>query len=299
MQYPFLLLCLLLVTSACTHSVAAKSSTKPLASQWRACLDSPGGEIGFQMELHWNGAQGEWVAWILNGSERIRVGETQWNGRAIEFHLHPYDSLVSAELEPGDQRLLGTWTRYGGTSKEYSMPFRAQANEPHRFPKLADEASIRTLAKGSYRVQFSEDAHHSVGLFEVHPDSNRVTGTFLTTLGDYRFLEGVLAGEDLVLSCFDGAHAFLFRAKVQADGRMLGDFWSRDAWHETWTAELDPQVVMPNAFELTQFSRGLCAWGFCLSGSGRDSAAGLTIPHLRARLAWWCCLVLGARTATI
>jgi peroxiredoxin len=63
-----------------------------------------------------------------------------------------------------------------------------------------------------------------------------VTGTFLTSTGDYRFLAGDYEGGVLRLSCFDGAHAFLFRAEAVSETTLRGDFWSRGTYHATWTA---------------------------------------------------------------
>jgi len=37
---------------------------------------------------------------------------------------------------------------------------------------------------------------------------NKLTGTFLTTTGDYRYLDGIVTGDSLKLSTFDGAHAY-------------------------------------------------------------------------------------------
>ncbi len=49
---------------------------------------------------------------------------------------------------------------------------------------------------------------------------------------------------------FDGAHAFLFDAALGDDGRLHGDFWSRDSWHEKWEARRDPDAALPDAFGL-------------------------------------------------
>lgn len=64
-----------------------------------------------------------------------------------------------------------------------------------------------------------------------------MTGTFLTPTDDYRFLEGDYRDGLLRLSTFDGDHAFLFHAEARPDGTLEGDFWSRDSYHATWTAE--------------------------------------------------------------
>jgi thiol-disulfide isomerase/thioredoxin len=81
-------------------------------------------------------------------------------------------------------------------------------------------------------------------------------GTFLTTLGDYRFLAGDFVGDELWLLRFDGAHALLFRARAEASGELRGDFWSSDDWHETWTAKRDDTAALPDAFALSAAREG-------------------------------------------
>ena len=98
-------------------------------------------------------------------------------------------------------------------------------------------------------------SYEAVGVF--NQKDNRVTGTFLTTTGDYRYLEGNIIGDSLLLSCFDaGGHAFLFKAKVGADKKMTGTFTSGFTGFETWTAQLDPKAELPDANSLTFLKPG-------------------------------------------
>jgi thiol-disulfide isomerase/thioredoxin len=111
---------------------------------------------------------------------------------------------------------------------------------------------------GRWRVQFERDPHPSVGVFEADPYApGEVRGTFLTVTGDYRYLAGTARGDELALSCFDGAHAFLFRARRGPDGGLSGDFWSGAKWHEKWTAVRDADAALPDAFGLVNVQRGV------------------------------------------
>jgi hypothetical protein len=60
--------------------------------------------------------------------------------------------------------------------------------------------------------------------------------SFLTPAGDYRHLAGRVDGDLMRLSTFDGAHAYLFHARMQPDGTIAGDFWAGNWHHATWTA---------------------------------------------------------------
>ena len=60
----------------------------------------------------------------------------------------------------------------------------------------------------------------------------------------------------MYLSCFDGGHAFLFKASLNNDGDLEGDFWSGMKWHERWTARLDPDAALPDPLKLTYLNPG-------------------------------------------
>lgn len=84
---------------------------------------------------------------------------------------------------------------------------------------------------------------------------NRVVGTFRTTTGDYRFLEGVMDNDSLRVSAFDGAHAFLFKAKV-TDSTMSGIFYSGNHFKEPFLAIRNESYELPSPDSLTFLKQG-------------------------------------------
>jgi thiol-disulfide isomerase/thioredoxin len=104
-----------------------------------------------------------------------------------------------------------------------------------------------------------EDKYIAKGTFEQK--GNSVTGTFRTTTGDYRYLEGVMDGNTMKLSTFDGAHAFLFTAEVN-DSIMKGKFYSGNHWVEPFTAKRNENYELPSANELTFLKEGYDALEF-------------------------------------
>ena len=63
-------------------------------------------------------------------------------------------------------------------------------------------------------------------------------------------------GDELYLSTFDGAHAFLYKAKIDPDGALAGDFWVGTAHHEHWTGKRDANAALPDAYSLTSMRAG-------------------------------------------
>jgi len=88
----------------------------------------------------------------------------------------------------------------------------------------------------------------AIGLFEQN--NELIAGTFLTETGDYRYLEGNVFGNQLYLSCFDGSHAFVFRAKINGDS-LNGIFYSGSSYRTTWNAIRDENAQIGDPDSLT------------------------------------------------
>lgn len=219
---------------------------------WRATLASPGGAIPFGLDLVQTeeGLQ----AVLVNGEERRPAGIVEQAGERVRFELPPYRSAVVATLDDDGRGLAGYWERDAGEGPLPLLPFAAVAGTDSKPPAKPDPATVDLLT-GRWRVRFDGDEEDAVGLFEVAP-TGRASGTFLTTLGDYRYLSGWFDGEALRLGCFDGAHAFLFEARLGEGGRLTGDFWSRDSFHTTWVGDRDDGATLPDDFALTRWTEG-------------------------------------------
>jgi thiol-disulfide isomerase/thioredoxin len=100
-----------------------------------------------------------------------------------------------------------------------------------------------------------------VGIFEQK--GNDLTGTFLTTTGDYRYLAGTVQQDSMYLSCFDGTHVYLFKSRISNKGNTLtGGFWSSTGSYETWTATRDDAAALPDANSLVYLKKGYDALAF-------------------------------------
>ncbi len=224
-------------------------SPQPLqAGRWKAVLDSPGGDLRFDLWLtHDDG----WKARIGNGPEEIEIPKVTVSEHKVALEFPHYDSRIEADIQQQGRWLEGQWRKRRSGDQWTQLGFRA---EPWVDTPPNSNGAEPWL--GKWRVDFSSDEQPAVAHFQLD-DNRQLWATFLTTVGDYRYLAGRTGGDLLSLSCFDGAHAFLFKAHRQPDGSLKGDFWSSDNWHETWTAKRDDNAALPDAFELTRWNEQL------------------------------------------
>lgn len=226
--------------------LAPASDTFPpaLAGTWRATLKSPGGELPFELELSASGPS----ARIQNGAESIAVAPVSFENGELVLGFPQYAAQIRARPGADGRTLEGTWTKETRSEKPATLSLRAELGAAPRFRK--EGASAAASVAGRWSVRFEKSADPAVAVFEAAGDA--LTGTFLTTTGDFRYLAGSFEGDHLRLSCFDGAHAFLFDARLK-DGKLAGDFYSGDASHETWTAARDEKAALPDAWGLARW----------------------------------------------
>lgn len=237
-------------------------TTEPLTQLFRAEIATPGGPLYFGWELREirtdNSAQpqpvpalkGQWI----NGSERIEIptilvtGKWPNDSATIRCDIAHYQSEVQATWDPQLKKWQGAFRkRIAGDGQYTELAFAATPIDAIADLYPAANSPAPVDLSGNWEVAFSSSKSPAVGQFAVL--GNQIQATFLTDTGDYRFLSGYWAGEAWVFGCFDGAHAFLFRAQPQSDGQIAGDFWSGSRWHETWKATLNPNATLADPFQ--------------------------------------------------
>jgi thiol-disulfide isomerase/thioredoxin len=187
---------------------------------------------------------------IINAEEKIKVTEVIVKGDSVLFKMPIFDSEFKTKLK--NDTLYGTWFNHSRKDKN-RIPFEAYYNDKTRFvsgkPAAVDFS-------GQYEVTFepnTPDQYKAVGIFKQK--ENKITGTFLTETGDYRYLEGTVQSNVMALSCFDGAHAFLFFARSKAaSGKadsLTGKFFSGIAGSEEWTAKRNDTFKLKDPENLT------------------------------------------------
>jgi len=235
----------------CLITVALPSQDIWPIGRHRLVLDCPGGPLPFGVLIDASG--GRLRGWLLNGKERIDIPNVRWDVDDLVLEFPHFDSKVALTVNHSEKTLSGSWSKVRGAGKVATMKVRSVAS-PTRFQTDARKTDP-TWVNGRWAVTFASSKDPAVGIFTASAKAPfECGGTFLTTLGDYRYLAGNVVGEVMKLSCFDGAHAFLFHGRRRPGGVMTGDFWSSASWHEGWTARRDDDAALPDGWKLTRWA---------------------------------------------
>jgi thiol-disulfide isomerase/thioredoxin len=284
-------------TSTGTAETGAASAAALLTpGPWRGELAAQGQKIPFLFEVKTEG--GKPVVYLinkgLNGEERLRCDEISAAGDSATIRMHVFDAALVVRAD-GKDKLKGTWVKYDSKTP-YRVPLVATAGESLAPIPVKNTPSVA----GTWKVTFKDgdNTYPAVGIFQQQ--DNEVTGTFLTSTGDYRYLSGKLAGWQLSLSTFDGSHAFLFTTTDNSDRQEIqlkslsGDFYSGKGGHETWTATLDPKASLPDADTLTYLRKGESRLNFKFPSLAKGSSISPTDAKYRGKvvvlqvLGSWC-----------
>ncbi|MEO6520758.1 MAG: TlpA disulfide reductase family protein [Mucilaginibacter sp.] len=224
------------------------AQSKLINGTWHASVKTSTGKlIPFTFEVKGEATHKQ-IA-IINGSEHFAVPDVKAIGDSVFIHMPLFDSEFRAAFS-GDN-LKGYWIRHL-PKQDVKFEFAAEPNQNYRF--------FKTTAKSAYNVDGRWNAIFASGdttVAEFKQTGAKLTGTFLTTTGDYRYLEGTVAGDSVYLSCFDGGHAFLFTAKIK-DAQTLtdGKFYAGYSGKDEWTAIKNANAKLPDAYSLTALKPG-------------------------------------------
>jgi len=172
---------------------------------------------------------------IINCDEEIKLTNISTRNDSLFIPLGVFDAQLV--VKTGENEMNGYWQKNYRDSKE---EFRAYYNK-ERFNK--NKASSTQVTK-KWQMTFKPgemSAYQGIGLWKH--EGNKVKGTIMTGVSDFRYFEGVVYGDSLIASSFDGAHAFLIKGKKQ-DDKWTGKFHFDNGYAEEWIAQTDDNAAI-------------------------------------------------------
>ena len=189
---------------------------------------------------------------IKNGPEKMKLEKAVVVGDSLFLRFPVYESELRFKII-NERELDGYFINLTRTTNA-TIPMKAYHNAGPRFYIRSKEPSKNI--HGRWSVVFgagTKDSTYAVGIFEQ--DGGVVNGTFLTASGDYRYLEGVVDGDSLFLSAFDGVFVYLFKAKVKTN-TLEGVFYSGSHRQIAFTGSRDNNAKLPDPTAITSYKNG-------------------------------------------
>lgn len=190
---------------------------------WRGVLQlNDSAQLPFNFEIAYVDSHPQLT--IINAAERIVVTELRETADSVYWRMPIFDSEFRC-VKNSDKKLTGIWGNRV-MKKKSKIQFTAVYGETWRFDTRS-KPKPRYNMTGRWQVTFKPNEDFPIeAVGEFVQQGNKLTGTFLTEQSDYRYLQGVVTGNEFWLSCFDGAHPFLFHGKLGTNKTIVnGEFW--------------------------------------------------------------------------
>ncbi len=236
------------------------SSKEPSKGIWRGeiQLNENAEESTLPFIFEWNkNSDGKDLIIINNADEKIKVDEITFEGDSVFIKLPIFKDEIRASLK-NNNLLSGSYLHVGSKSK-YSMPFKAVFGDKERFKNQnpqTEKPLVNVSGRWKITVEY-ENGKLEQMVGEFVQDNTRLTATFLTTTGDFRYLEGIATGEKIYLSAVDGNHTILIKANVSKNGELEnGLIIGGPKWRDKWTAKRDEEFKLPDATGITKIKEG-------------------------------------------
>ncbi|MEO8962374.1 MAG: TlpA disulfide reductase family protein [Ginsengibacter sp.] len=235
-------------------SSEAQISTR-ISGSWLTTLQRKDGKIvPFQMESQKK--NGEIILDVINANERIEITNAQLAGDSLFFTMPAFESSFRLQMLPdGDMR--GVYIKGTAGATQY-WPVYAYANVKDRFATGKRNGEAKNNISGRWDVTITRangTLRKAVAMLEQH--GNKLTGSFLTPSSDYRYLDGIVSGDSLKLSGFDGDNIHLFEARITNENTISGGvFYNGYDGKEKWTATKNADIALPKVDEPTHLREG-------------------------------------------
>jgi thiol-disulfide isomerase/thioredoxin len=257
---------------------------------WRSVIQRPDGQqiiFNFQSK----DSAGKKIIYVINGKEQLLVDSIETRADSVFIQMPFFESSFKARITQ-DGNLEGIWIKKYGKRIQI-LPFNAVYNVKERFQISAPPVAN---ISGRWVTEFKTKNNKSDTIVaEFKQSGSHLSGTFLDPTGDYRFLDGVVSGDSLKLSTFDGAHAYFFTAKIDNARKISGgNFYSGARSIQQWSAEKNEQAEVADGFGDTKIKPNSGKLNFSFPNSDDGSEVSINDEKYKGKvvviqiLGSWC-----------
>lgn len=221
-------------------------------------MDSIPGRLDVPFNFEVKNDNGKIQLTVRNADELIAITEVE---RMDDSLLAKFPTFTS-ELVMAINDSLSGYYYPKGTKDGRRYKFFAIKGETDRFPWFEEQPKFNVTGRWWF-IENPGTADSTVMVAELKQDGSRVIGTILSTTGDYRYLEGKVAGNMFYFSKCDGAQSIIVRGEITDSTTMENGLISGSPrWVSAWRAMRDDKAQLPEAESLVWVRKGYSTFEF-------------------------------------
>lgn len=232
-----------LFMSFLAHSVTLNSGP------WRFELMTTYGRVPFVIDLkqNKNGITGV----LHNGKETIKLHDIRLQKDQLSIPLQTYEMSLELSLAKKDL-ISGHLVRHNKNPK-VKTPVMGVHGIDKRYSD--DQAKAKIDLNGRWKVTLKdEQGIKTPGVLIFEQEGNKLSGSLLTTTGDYRYFEGYASGNNFEVACFDGVYNYIIKGELK-DKKLLAAI--RSNYLVSIRGHKDNKAELPDAYAQTQIEKPL------------------------------------------
>ena len=229
-----------------------QQNEKPLKEgTWRGVYSVTGNEIPFLFEVKGN------TVLLLNGEDHFQVKNITCRNDSVFIPFDLYDAVLKCKT--GENTLQGSLVKTSGGKIVSEVPFNGEFGNVNRFALNSEKPEVSLAGTWDINIGEGADVEKTVGIFKL--SGSVLTGSILTTTGDYRFFEGIAHGKKFELSAFGGSTPYLLKGEFSGDNSFLGEFITPRSTTKL-TGTRNAKAALPDAYKVTSLKEGFSTIAF-------------------------------------
>jgi peroxiredoxin len=236
---------------------ACQSGNKSLKEGlWRGVFILPENEIPFVFEVKGQ-IPDSTAIFLINGTDRFQLNHIYYRKDSIFIPITLYDAVIKCKRKGNS--LNGRFIKYGSVKGDEGIPFKADWGESARFPVKNEPPLVTLTGTWDIDISYNNQVDKTVGIFKQNDSS--LTGSILTTSGDYRYLEGIIYGKRFILSEFCGSTPYLLKGEFLDNNNFTGEFITPRRT-SILRGKLNPKASLPDPYNMSHLKEGYTSIDF-------------------------------------
>jgi peroxiredoxin len=234
-----------------------QQGTKTLKEgQWRGVFTVPENEIPFVFEVTGKNPENTSI-FLINGEDRFQLKNITYRNDSVFIPIDLYDAVLKGKIS--ENSLQGRLIKLSNGKSDAGVPFKAEYGKIPRFAVSAEAPTISLTGTWDIEIGSGETTEKTVGIFDQK--KSLLTGSILTTTGDYRFLEGVVHGKKFELSAFGGSTPYLLKGEFANDNNFSGEFITPRKTVKL-VGKRNAKAALPDAYAVSYLKQGYSTVSF-------------------------------------